>query len=825
MLAWFRRHAKVLMVVLGSAAMAIFGLGPVFDTLSNGRMSEDQNPEQYKVIATWKGGELDRRQLDAMRIDHYQTVAFLDGVRQAAEKRAGGELRPFVMPISPINSNRPEVVDGELISRYIFAQLAAEEGVVASDGMVDDYLRELSAGAEFSRQDFEAINNQVNSKYSTMSRIRERLKIELLANQMLLFGTLGISGAPNITEAVQLFARTTDQVECEVLPIDVSKMESQITETPLAADLKGLYEEGKYDFPTANGDKPGFKMGPRLRLQYFVADFQSFLQEEMNKLSDEDVQKEYERLVAAKDEMVLEPLPVDDGSIQLNSPPPGQSDVTPPPGENPPAGGGEMKDAPGDVTPPPADNTDAPKAETPKAETPKAETPKAETPKADATKQSIFGIKSDYQFVSTGVQEESKSETKKSETEKLPEAKPESTPQEPVKPVTETPVTETPVTETPVTETPETETPVTETPATETPDSGEAKPEKPAENTQEPVGEPAEPVQEPAPKERAIKPLKDIKEEVKRSMCEEPALEAMTKAITKASVFVQDNYEKRLRWEFDEKKKSEDEPAPMDLEAIAKSYGLVKKETGLVDFTELSADALGSIRVFQNMMVQGRQSPQLIPLSQILFSNFSGLNEYEPNTVDDNWNTRNSYLYWVAQKVDTKVPSLEEAEGEVAKYWKKQQAFKLAMEDAKKYQKIVNDGGGKLMSEIDGVPDAKVIKTGAFTWFSSFGSTRFSSPVGVTAAGENFMEAAFNTEHLKAGVAENESRDTVYVIQPVVEGKEIDIVGEDFLTNQLFKFKRIPDEVQQASQIYRRDALMNWYEEVNDRMKVKILDR
>ncbi|MDB4357594.1 hypothetical protein N9Z11_02890, partial [Mariniblastus sp.] len=412
--------------------------------------------------------------------------------------------------------------------------------------------------------------------------------------------------------------------------------------------------------------------------------------------------------------------------------------------------------------------------------------------------------------VSTGVQEESKSETKKSETEKLPEAKPESTPQEPVKPVTETPVTETPV---------------TETPATETPDSGEAKPEKPAENTQEPVGEPAEPVQEPAPKERAIKPLKDIKEEVKRSMCEEPALEAMTKAITKASVFVQDNYEKRLRWEFDEKKKSEDEPAPMDLEAIAKSYGLVKKETGLVDFTELSADALGSIRVFQNMMVQGRQSPQLIPLSQILFSNFSGLNEYEPNTVDDNWNTRNSYLYWVAQKVDTKVPSLEEAEGEVAKYWKKQQAFKLAMEDAKKYQKIVNDGGGKLMSEIDGVPDAKVIKTGAFTWFSSFGSTRFSSPVGVTAAGENFMEAAFNTEHLKAGVAENESRDTVYVIQPVVEGKEIDIVGEDFLTNQLFKFKRIPDEVQQASQIYRRDALMNWYEEVNDRMKVKILDR
>jgi len=549
--------------------------------------------------------------------------------------------------------------------------------------------------------------------------------------------------------------------------------------------VKRLYEEGKYDFPSANGEKPGFKMGPRLRLQYFVADFQSFLQEEMNKLSDEEVQKEYERLVAAKDEMVLEPLPVDDGSIELNSPPPEQSDGTPPPEENSSKNGEEMKDAPEDVTPPPTEKTEAPKTEAPKTEAPKTEAPKTEAPKTEPGKQSNFGINAGYHFASTGLQEEAKPEA-----EKLPEAESDTASQEPVKPVTETPEKETP-----------------------------------AESTQETVVEIAEPAQEPAPKERAIKPLKDIKEEVKRSMCEEPALEAMTKAITKASVLVQDHYEKRLRWEFDDNKKAEGEPAPMDLDEIAKEYGLVKKETGLVDFTELSADAFGSIRVFQNMMVQGRQSPQLIPQSQILFSNFSGLNEYEPKTIDDNWNTRNSYLYWVAQKVDTKVPSLDEAESEVAKYWKKQQAYQLAMEDAKKYQKIVNDGGGKLMSELDGVPDANVIKTGAFTWFSSFGSTRFSSPIGVTAAGEKFMEAAFNTEHLKAGVAENESRDTVYVVQPVVEGKEIDVVGEDFLTNQLFKFKRIPDEVQQASQIYRQDALMSWYQEVNDRMEVKILDR
>ena len=797
MLAWFRRHAKILMVVLGSSAMAIFGLGPVFDTLSNGRMSENQNPDEYKVIATWKGGEIDRRQLDSMRIDHFQTVAFLDGVRQAAEKKGGGANRSFVMPISPINSNRPEVVDGELISRYIFAQLAAEEGVVASDGMVDDYLEGFS-GAQFSRQDYEAINNEVNSRYSTMSRIRERLKIELLANQMLLFGTLGISGAPNVTEAVQLFSRTIDQVECEVLPVDVSKMESQVTTTPSPAEVKALYEEGKYDFPTANGEKPGFKMGPKLRLGYLVADFQAILQQEMNELSDEDVQKEYERLVAAKDEMVLEPLPVDDGSIELNSPPPEESDVTPPPQANPETGGEEMEKAPGDVTAPPEISSD-----TPKAEAPKAEAPKAEAPKAEAIKQSGYGPESNYQFVSTGVQEKAVPEVK-AEAPKVQEPKSESAPQESVEPTAVEPTAVEPTA------------PV---------EPGGAQSEEAAAAPQEPGSETPASTQEPAPKERAIKPLKDVKEEVKRSMCEEPALEAMTTAITKASVMVQDHYEKRLRWEFEDNRKSEDEPAPLDLKVIAKQYKLIAKDTGLVDFTELSADTFGSVRVFQNMMVQGRQSPQLIPMSQILFSDFSGLNTYEPKTVDDNWNTRNSYLYWVAQTVNTKIPSLEESESEVTKYWKKQEAFKLAKKEAQNYQKTVNDSGGKLMSEISGLPEANVIKTGAFTWFSSFGSTRFSSPIGVTSAGEEFMKAAFKTPLLEAGVAENESRDTVYVIQPIVAGKEIDVIGEDFLTNQLFKFKRIPDEVQQVSQIYRRDALMDWYEEVNDRMEVKILDR
>ena len=62
MLGWFRRHAKILMVVLGSAAMAIFGLGPVFDELAQRGGGGDAREAQ--VVATWDGGKITRVDLD-----------------------------------------------------------------------------------------------------------------------------------------------------------------------------------------------------------------------------------------------------------------------------------------------------------------------------------------------------------------------------------------------------------------------------------------------------------------------------------------------------------------------------------------------------------------------------------------------------------------------------------------------------------------------------------------------------------------------------------------------------------------------------------------
>jgi hypothetical protein len=284
MLGWFRRHAKILMVVLGSSAMAIFGLGPVFDTLSSGG-GGDSGPAK-EVIASWDGGDITRVDLNLMEQRHYEAQRFLNALRKASEKKKGGEYSTFALPISMIPDGQREMVDDQLITRFLMAERAKQEGMVDSVGMVNDYIAILSGDAGFSNRDLEAINESVN-RYCSLQAVKERLKVELLSNQMQLCAMAAVPIVPNPIESMELYGRTMEQIECEVLPIEVDQYISKVTEEPTAAELKRLYEEGKYQFPDPVGEEPGFKIGRKANVQYLIAYFETYLQTETNTLTDE----------------------------------------------------------------------------------------------------------------------------------------------------------------------------------------------------------------------------------------------------------------------------------------------------------------------------------------------------------------------------------------------------------------------------------------------------------------------------------------------------------------------------------------------------------
>ena len=890
MLGWFRRHAKVLMVVLGSAAMAIFGLGPVFDTLSRGggggRSSRDANP----VIATWSGGEITRLDLNRVQTGHFQTQRFLNALVQAAAAKNDGEVRSMALPIAPIQDGKRAFIDEQLIARILMAERAKKEGIVVSDGAVDDYFVMASGDAGFSARELEAINSEVNQR-TTLEDIRAHMKIELLANQMQRYSLAGIPMVPNPTESMELFGRSMDQIECEVYPIKVEDYIDQVSGEPTASELKKLYEEGKYEYADPISKKPGFKIGRRANVQYVKADYDTYLQNEMNKITDEEVQKEYDRLVAEKNSLVLEPLAPDDNAIQLDVSPPTE---------------GEGAETPGDVDAPPAENSDvdAPPTATEgmnpetspvegsapvEGSTPTETTPVEGSAPVEKTgsgnkegDQSYLVSPTKFQFVSTRQEAQQGTPVTGTPVTGTPTTgtpvtgvPTQGTPTTgaPVTgvpmqgtPVTGTPVTGGQVTGTPTTGTPTTGTPVTGTPATETPAATLTKPatqesgamEVPVETKkpdppQEMTGENTTPAQttpaqttpaqtgdasadeaggldaetlqsipdEEPEVERKIKPLDEkLAEQIKRSLAIVPTRDAMRDAISNAEDHVADQFDLALNAEDEYGEMSEEIPE-FDFAKVGKEYNLDSGETGLVDEIELEKETIGKVQAFKQMMVRGRAVPQLVPVGQLVFDNLDDARFYEAQTEMD-WSSNSIYLYWIAEKAETEVPSFNDCKPAIEKFWKQKKAYELALADAEKIKDEINQKRKK-MSEVKN--GERVFSTGAFTWFSSVGRTIYSNPLNVDSAGEDFMSTAFSLEELQAGVAPNANNDTIYIVQALGEPRTAEETGRDYLENQFFRYKRIPTEVLRASQVYGQQLNLTWNEELQETMDLKYIDR
>ena len=521
MLGWFRRHAKILMVVLGSAAMAIFGLGPVFDELA--RRGGNAESLESQVVATWDGGKVTRNDLEKLQLGHYQAQRFLSGLRETAEAKKGDRIRSLAIPLQGLgDTQNKDMVDDRLIGKFLLSERAKAEGVLVSDGMVDDYIL-LSAGdVEFSNRDLDEINRAANQNCS-LQKVKEHLKFELLAMQMQQYASAGIPIVPNPTEAIELYSRSQERVECEVLPVNVDEFVAKLGDDDIpASELKKIYDQGKFDFPDPTGKEPGFKVGPKLNVQYLKASYEVALTNEMNKLTDAEVQAEYDRLVAEKNPLVMEEVKIEDDSISIDTSTPdsdvvlpgeseaGQApaDVTPPPSGvavpavETPVESAPVESAPVETTPvetpvvepvPAVETPSVPAVEVPAVEVPAVEVPAVETPAVPAveipavevpaqsgsavpaTEGSFKVSKSKFQFVSTvATQDTPVVDAAQQVVEKVVEAQAPAVVEAPVVDAalgegsTQAPVATPPVESVPV-ETPVVETPVVEAPPVQTP--------------------------------------------------------------------------------------------------------------------------------------------------------------------------------------------------------------------------------------------------------------------------------------------------------------------------------------------------------------------
>ena len=448
-LRWFRKHQQIMMVFFGVGLMAIFGLGSVFTMINpNDVGTSRENP----VIATWKGGKITRDDLNGMQNRHFQMQRFIEGVvsyarTNSADPQSFRSVAPRIPDLRQGQEFDQQVVDRNNLERFILSEYAKKEGIVVSDGMVDDYLALLVGNEILTRDELQAINKQVNNT-SQIDTIYSRLKIELAWMRVLEMRNAipivrpnrNFPASVNPTEAVELFERTARRVDCQVLALDVDP--DSVSDSPSDSELREIYNEGKSELAGQPKMKPGFKVPNKVNVAYFEADMNVFVQNEMNKITDEQVKEEYDRLVKLGDNMVMEPIT------------PNKTELPSGPGENGDSSseGNEGQQGSDAVKKPETEKPETKKPETKKPETAKPEAkPPVEIPGADpapasqgepekkpgetkeeeSNEQSLNVIRARQTFVK--LQEEAKQEEAKQEEAKQEEAKQEEAKQEEAK--------------------------------------------------------------------------------------------------------------------------------------------------------------------------------------------------------------------------------------------------------------------------------------------------------------------------------------------------------------------------------------------------------
>jgi hypothetical protein len=831
--------------------MAFFGLGAVFDTLtSTARTGTRENP----TVASYNGGDFTRDQISGMTRAHYATRRFLSELRNLGVEKRGDQFVDLVRPIRPIQDNgQQEYVDEQIIGRMLMAKKAEAEGLMVSDNMIDQYLFATYGVIDedgLSKRDLELLNRDVNNGQVSMAAIRRHLKMELLNQQMVTLSFTGIPRVPNPLESVQHYAKVNQKVDCEIFPVSISEYVDNDA-MPTQSEIRDLYEEGKYEFKDPTGKRPGFKMARRMKLQYFVGDYQDFLDKAAAGLSDEELQTKYDELVAQESEMVMEividenegdsdmpaiNLEGDDDAAQGDASDDAEEEAAPQPSE--PASDDQSNNQSHNVRSSASKfvlvsmpvQEETPTVDVPGVEVPVPEVLAGDGPVADAVEVVADKVEGAVE-VAEGATEAVESAMEVPETTETPavEMKTELVEEPAAKELTTeaaTPEVEVGTKTAPVVV--ENQSKIESAAESESPEASEATPA---------VSATAEQGQADAAADvggigdmqdldigpmltddddivKRAKPLDEVADLIRRQLKGAEAESALKTAIATAENEVENYFRLRLQWEVNGKEKNRPAPEAPDFQAIADKYGLRLAGTELVDNEEMMKTELGGI--YEIFNVQGRSVP--VPMADVIFNKFNSLTEYDSTTTNNRF-TGKSYVYWPTELADSKVPSLEECKEKIIEFWRQQKAVEAATEAAEGIAAKVSID--KKLSSID---PAKTIPTGEFTWFQPRGQRAvLSSPIGVDSPSEDFMATAFSLSEGEAGVAVDGSGETIFVIQSQTPKASMAEVGDDFLKNQLFRFQRLPPDVGLVSDHYFRQKTLDWNREYVDSMGFELM--
>lgn len=338
-----------------------------------------------------------------------------------------------------------------------------------------------------------------------------------------------------------------------------------------------------------------------------------------------------------------------------------------------------------------------------------------------------------------------------------------------------------------------------EKPKDDKPADEKPKDEKPAEEKKEPK----------------FKPLAEVREEILTKLAQPIAQEVRTKAAKEAVDAINAYGRQYRRWQSvkEFKKDAAQEPAKLDLEAIAAKHGFKAGTTPLVDQYQVGEYEIGKEVMTFDIEAARMGSFRMQSFADIAFvENEATFDAKEAtSTVPDV-----SYIYFRTAEEKPADVKLDEVRQQVIEAWKRGRAFEAALAEG---QKLADKAKGKTLAEVVGDP-TKIITPPPFSWMTTgamamgFGQPELSRVAGIDLAGREFMEGVFALKLNAAGVAPNQPHTRVYVVRLLGEDPAEDILRQQFLDTGL-NFQVLGIAHGEMNQL-----ISEWFDEVEKRYGV-----
>lgn len=756
----FRRYSGIMMAFFGALLMISF---VVADPLMNWMMGRNGSgaPSDAKTVAvSWNGGQLTEQQLGTLVmhrriLTQFQGAVHDIGLRSAYEAGVSESelmtprVQPLILPSTP-----EQGVERDVVVRKLVAEAATKSGMVVTNEMISDYLLNLGR-SRVSKDQMRGLMSQINTGGGTKASIEfvfELLREAMLARNYEMSYAYAVSTVlPQ--ERWADWKRFNDQITLEAVALPVADFVSQVAE-PTDAEIKELYEEfkerepapemlngfGGVELPSA---KPAFSVPRKVVLQYVKADFQKMADDLEASVTAEEIQKYYDEnkdlfIRADADLSSDEAASGEDAAEEEDA---SEESASEPAAETPA----------GDT---PADES-APATDTP-AEKPADAAPAADVPAA--TEGSSRPLASPFRLVA--LQE----------------------------PAADAPAAEVAIDAPPAAEKEAGD--AIEEPAAEEPASAAAASEEPADST----AADADAKEEAPPK---YQPLEEVTDQIRRTLAEQKAAEAIRKLIDDAYGEVNATYSDYLTDQLDSQEAGEKAPEPpaalTDLKALAEKYKLTAEKTTSLSGFDLRDVPLGQVRcpahTLPGTTPDGQRAAVPQSLTYVLFGG-AKVEKHQPLIAFDKDNG-DRYVVMLVEDTPRSTPKLEEIRDQVVAAWKQRKAADLALKAAEELAAKVRETGRTLKDFFASDNTKQVGVTDPFSFFNVTGvspntgefTLQLSNPEPLQAAGPDLLKRAFELKDGEIGTSLNYSRDTAYLFRVNERLRSEEDLKEDFVKN------------------------------------------